>query len=260
MGCINILSGYSQNSHQKIDDALSILVLNLMPNRLETEHQIIDLLKQTDLNINLTFCRMASHHIKHFNPKIIEKYVTTKDVFEDHFDALIVTGAPLDRKNFHDVDYWNEFVDFIKWRKNHVDTCLFSCWAAWAAGTIDGILIGKQLDQKIYGVYTTDGITMPQSRYFTIPRNDVKAKVLAGNDSIGATLIFDSNTNSYYVTGHLEYGTKTLADEYFRDVKKGLDTKKPSNYFDNQDHPINSWHTDATTFYINWLNQFTSSK
>ncbi|WP_429971599.1 homoserine O-acetyltransferase/O-succinyltransferase family protein [Fructilactobacillus sp. Tb1] len=259
MGCMNILSGYAKNNHQPQLDAINLLVLNLMPNRAETEHQIISLLKRTPHNFNVTFCRMKSHHIKHFDSEIIAKYVSLADIRDQHFDALLVTGAPIDQKQFTDIDYWDEFKTFLDWRKTHVNTSLFSCWAAWAAGTVDEVLTGVPVTDKIYGVYTTNGITMPHSRYFKIPQTSVKADVLAGNDEIGATVIFDQQTKSYYVTGHFEYGTTTLANEYFRDVKNGLQTAEPKNYFDQNQHPHNTWNADATKFYRHWLNQFATT-
>ncbi|WP_395320157.1 homoserine O-acetyltransferase/O-succinyltransferase family protein [Fructilactobacillus frigidiflavus] len=253
MGCMNILSGYSKNHHQPQLDAINLLVLNLMPNRAETEHQIISLLKCTPHNFNVTFCRMATHHTKHFASEIIDKYVTLADIEDQNFDALLVTGAPVDQKKFAEIDYWEEFKHFIDWRKDHVGTSLFTCWAAWAAGTLDDVLIGQPVTNKIYGVYTTNGITMPHSRYFKVPVDYVNATVLAGNSQIGATLIWDDTLRSAYVTGHFEYGTNTLAQEYFRDLNNGLHTKKPVNYFDENQRPHNTWKRSGSQFINQWL-------
>ena len=35
------------------------------------------------------------------------------------------------------------------------------------------------------------------------------------------------------ITGHLEYDTTTLAEEYDRDLNKGIDIDPPENYFPN---------------------------
>lgn len=255
MGCLNILSGYSTNSSQKISDGLNILVVNLMPNRVETEQQIVNLVKATNQNINLTFCRMATHQIKHFDPTFTQKYVTTKEVYNQSFDAMIVTGAPVDNLDFQDVDYFNEFKELLDWRKTHVSTCIFSCWSAWAAGTIDGALHGHHVKNKIYGVYNTNNITMPHSRFFKVPLDEVNAELVAGNEEIGATVVFNEKYDSYYVTGHLEYATDTLSNEYFRDVHKGLHPKQPVDYFDPDLHPTNHWRQSAIKFYQHWLNQ-----
>lgn len=48
------------------------------------------------------------------------------------------------------------------------------------------------------------------------------------------------------ITGHLEYDATTLADEYNRDIKKGVDIDVPKNYFPNDDPtqiPMNSWRS-----------------
>lgn len=260
MGCMNVLSGYAKNRHQPQLTAINLLVLNLMPNRSETEHQIISVLKRTPYDFNLTFCRMATHQVKHFASGMLEKYVTFADIKEQHFDALLVTGAPIDQKQFTEIDYWEEFKEFVDWRKTHVTTSCFSCWSAWAAGTIDHVLVGETVPAKIYGVFTTNGITMPHSRYFKIPPKNVKIKVLASNQAIGTTVMWDDETQTYYVTGHFEYGTTTLANEYFRDVKKGLATDKPKNYFTKKQRPKNTWKSDATMFYRDWLRQIVSTK
>ncbi|WP_413628161.1 homoserine O-succinyltransferase [Fructilactobacillus vespulae] len=256
MGCMNILSGYAKNRRTTTKNAINLVVFNLMPNRAETEHQIISLLKRTPHDFNLTFCRMKTHRCKHFAKDVAKRYLTLADINNQHFDALIVTGAPVDQKPFQEVDYFTEFKELLQWRKTHVKTCLFSCWAAWAAGTVDQVLTGHPHKQKIYGIYTTDGFTMPHSRYFTIPVNQVTGEVIAGDPEIGATLIHSDKTASYYVTGHLEYGTNTLADEFYRDVSKGLHPHKPLNYFDQKQHPHNTWNQTATKFYRQWLSQF----
>lgn len=257
---MNILSGYSQNKQQPQPMDINLLVLNLMPNRSETEHQIISVLKRTPYDFNLTFCRMATHQTKHFASGMLDKYVTLADIQNQHFDALLVTGAPIDQKQFTEIDYWEEFKTFVEWRKTHVTTSCFNCWSAWAAGTVEQILVGEPVTEKIYGVFTTNGITMPHSRYFKIPKATVKIKVLAGNPQIGATVMWDEATKTYYVTGHFEYGTTTLANEYFRDVKKGLATDQSKNYFTKNQRPKNTWKADATKFYRGWLSQVTTVK
>ncbi|CAH1857036.1 homoserine O-acetyltransferase/O-succinyltransferase family protein [Convivina intestini] len=261
MGCINILNGFSNNQHPAQDNAINLLVYNLMPNRLETEHQIISVLKRTPHNFNITFCRMASHHFRHADGGIIQKYATLAEIEQNHFDALLVTGAPLDQKKFTEVDYWEEFKKLLIWRKTHVKTSLFNCWSAWAAGSLDQILSGQALSNKICGVYRSNGFTMPHSRYFKIPTKAVSksARILAEDAQIGATIVFDPRHNSYYLAGHFEYGTRTLAEEYQRDIQRGLNPQVPANYFDNQQRPHNTWQQSATKFYRQWLQQFSTN-
>ena len=60
------------------------------------------------------------------------------------------------------------------------------------------------------------------------------------------------------ITGHLEYDADTLAQEYFRDMKKGLTTVDlPVNYFPDDDPektPVVTWRSTGQLLYSNWLN------
>lgn len=258
MSKIFIYNGYSKNTNVSHPEALQVLLLNLMPNRAETELQFISLLKQSQRDIALTFCLPNTHNLKNNAAESLEKYSTFNEIHENYYDALIVTGAPLDRLDFSAVDFWNEFTEILTWRKTHVSQSLFVCWGAYAAGKIDGIFEGKQLIQKISGVFTTNNLTIPHSRYFIIPMsNSIDGDVIAGNDEIGAALIINKELNSTYLTGHLEYQTETLAQEYQRDVAAKLNPPKPKNYFNTQNQPINTWKKTAITLYQQWINNVT---
>jgi len=50
-----------------------------------------------------------------------------------------------------------------------------------------------------------------------------------------------------------------LANEYERDVKKGLKPEMPENYFRNNDPTEklhSTWRSTAHLFYSNWLNYY----
>ena len=49
------------------------------------------------------------------------------------------------------------------------------------------------------------------------------------------------------VTGHLEYEAQTLAEEYQRDLDKGLDINVPENYFPNDNPDENTIKSLAFT-------------
>ncbi|CAK8054458.1 homoserine O-acetyltransferase/O-succinyltransferase family protein [Eupransor demetentiae] len=262
MGKINILNGYNKNCTRGDRNGINLVIVNLMPTRAETEHQFISVLKNAPYNFNLTFAGMASHHYRHFADDIREKYVTLNQIEDKQYDALLISGAPLDRKSFNEIDYWDEFKKWLDWRKDHVRTSLFTCWAAWAAGEIEGVCKGKQLEEKTYGVYQTQAFTMPHSRYFRIEKDSLRpqAECIAGNQELGATLFHDRDLNSYYVTGHLEYSTQTLAQEFRRDRERGLKTAEPKNYFGKNKRPHNSWQRSTRAFYRLWLSPFVNKK
>ncbi|USS90302.1 homoserine O-acetyltransferase/O-succinyltransferase family protein [Fructilactobacillus carniphilus] len=254
MGRMNILTGYNQNTTTPQPGALNVLIVNLMPKRAETEHQLISVFKRTHQNFNLTFAYLPHHHFQHYAAGVKQRYASLTDVQDQQFDALLVTGAPVDQKAFQEIDYWDDFQSLLAWRRHHVQTSLFLCWAAWAAGEREHQFTGKRLDHKLCGVFTTDGVTMPHSRYFTIPLASVEpgVRVLAGNDQLGAVVLHAPALNSYYVMGHLEYSTNTLALEEQRDQQAEKSTPHPQNYYHNG-RPVNRWQADATRFFKQWL-------
>ncbi|WP_461214052.1 homoserine O-acetyltransferase/O-succinyltransferase family protein [Lacticaseibacillus sp. GG6-2] len=263
MAHVTILSGLTRTNDIPAPDARRILVLNLMPNRAVTERQIANVFAAGTQPVALTFCLPDTHHIHNNEAKVREAYTSFSQIQAQHFDGLIVTGAPLDRLPFHQIDFWPELRRILTWRKAHTDGALFICWGAYAAGAIDGAFSGRQLTQKISGVYTTSGLTMPQSRFFMIPLNAVhRGQIIAGDDELGATLVEDATTNSWYLAGHLEYQTGTLRAEYYRDYHKDQNTPLPAHYFDADMQPRNTWHNDATFVYDAWLNtlQTTNSR
>lgn len=245
------------NSKSAPASAQKILILNLMPNRAVTERQFVHILAAAgakDATYAVTFCLPATHQIRHNADSINAAYTNFAAIKDDHFDALIITGAPLDRVAFRDVDYWPEFVEILAWRHTHVRQSLFLCWGAEAAGYSDGVFTPERLDQKVTGIYTADGITMPQSRYFRIPLAVSRGQVSAGTDELGALIVFDDSTATHYVAGHFEYFPGTLADEYHRDRRKnGLAAPRPHNYFDDHLQPRYSWQDSAVKFYRDWL-------
>src|SRR5690606_24074473 len=51
----------------------------------------------------------------------------------------------------------------------------------------------------------------------------------------------------------------TLAEEYERDLAKGLDIHMPENYFPNNDvnqQPLNIWRSHTHLLFNNWLNYY----
>ncbi|WP_056969767.1 homoserine O-acetyltransferase/O-succinyltransferase family protein [Lacticaseibacillus thailandensis] len=255
---IAITTGLTRNHIRPAPNARRILVLNLMPTRAVTEQQIAAALGNTDTNLALTFALPATHQVRHHAAAIRAAYPTLAEMADQHFDGLIVTGAALDQLPFTAVDFWPEFRQLLTWRRTHVEHSLFLCWGAYAALHVDGVADGHQITHKINGIYTTNGVTMPHSRYFTIPITSVQhGKVVAGDDRIGATIITDAALRSTYITGHLEYWTGTLASEFHRDQHRGLTVAPPSNYFDHDMRPVNSWQHDTATFYRHWVHQLT---
>lgn len=265
MANIYLRTGLTRNNRAPVapKDATKILILNLMPNRAVTEQQFAQILAAAGApgtDIEITFCLPATHQIRRNADRINAAYTNFAAIKDEHFAALIVTGAPLDRVAFTDVDYWEEFREILAWRHSHVQESLFLCWGADAAGYADGVFTPHQIPAKITGIYSANGVTMPQSRYFTIPLNLMRGTVVAGTPELGALIVRDESHHSFYLSGHFEYFAGTLADEYHRDRRKNGDAApKPHHYFDQAMHPQYTWRASALKFYGEWLARLTAN-
>ncbi|BAP85938.1 homoserine O-succinyltransferase [Paucilactobacillus hokkaidonensis JCM 18461] len=255
---------------------LNLLVLNIMPNKLETEGQILNLCTNYSQNLSFTFLYPQTHHFKtNIVPYLEKTYATLEEVKDEYFDGLIVTGAPVENLDFTQVDYWNEFTQLLNWSKTHVKQRLFICWAAQAALNYDFGIPKYQVEQKIFGVFKhhikqanpllhglKDVFYLPHSRRTTIQSSDVTRhddlNIILDSSSTGPQLITTVDRRDTFITGHPEYNTNTLADEYFRDRKNEIPINLPENYFyanDPSKQVINRWHDAGIRLFTNWLNQ-----
>ena len=97
--------------HQDIRP-LKIAILNLMPTKIATETQLLRLLGNTAIQVELTLARTASHQSKNTPEEHLLTFYQTFDQIRDQkFDALIITGAPVEHLPFEEVDYWDELKD-----------------------------------------------------------------------------------------------------------------------------------------------------
>lgn len=260
--------------HQDIRP-LKIAIMNLMPTKIATETQLIRLLSNTSLQIELTLLSTASHTPKHTPPEHMRTfYRTLYEVINEHFDGLIITGAPVEDKQFEDVDYWRELCGLMEWAKTHVFSTVYICWAAQAGLYYHYGVPKYPLDKKMFGIFEHKVLTpyhplvrgfdeifhAPHSRHTEIRRQDVEKidalDIIAESDEAGVYLVADKSNRRFFITGHCEYDRDTLANEYFRDVDKGLPIDLPKHYFPNDDAsatPMNLWRGHANLLFSNWL-------
>lgn len=260
--------------HQDIRP-LRIAIMNLMPTKIATETQLIRLLSNTSLQIELTLLSTASHTPKHTPPEHMKTfYRTLYEVINEHFDGLIITGAPVEDKQFEDVDYWRELCGLMEWAKTHVFSTVYICWAAQAGLYYHYGVPKYPLDKKMFGIFEHKVLTpyhplvrgfdeifhAPHSRHTEIRRQDVEKidalDIIAESDEAGVYLVADKSNRRFFITGHCEYDRDTLANEYFRDVDKGLPIDLPKHYFPNDDAsatPMNLWRGHANLLFSNWL-------
>ena len=261
--------------HQDIRP-LRVLILNLMPTKVATETQIMRKLSNTPLQIEVELLRTRSHEAKHVSAAHLEAfYRTFDDVRREHFDGLIITGAPVEQLEFQDVDYWDELVGIMDWSTTNVHSTLHICWGA-QAGLYHHYGIRKHpLPAKLSGVYEhrlvkpssplvrglDDRFYAVHSRYTGVDEDAVRVnpalEVIATSDVAGLYIVKSTDSRRFFVFGHPEYDRDTLKLEYERDVAAGIDPQVPVNYFPGDDparEPLNMWRAQAQLLYTNWLN------
>lgn len=261
---------------------LQIAVLNLMPNKEETETHILRALSNTPLQLDVTFLTVESRVSKHTSVEYLNKfYKTYREVKEQRFDGLIVTGAPVEMMRFEDVDYWDELCAIFEWSKTNVTSTLNICWGAQAALYYHYGIEKYLLPAKLSGIFKhyvndrripmlrgfDDYFNAPHSRYTANRREDIakipELEILAESDEAGVFLVMGQDGKQFFMTGHPEYDRYTLDKEYKRDIGKGLDIKMPVNYYKNDnpnEKPLFSWRSCANTIYSNWINYYVYQK
>lgn len=264
--------------HQDIRP-LQILLVNLMPNKQDTEAQFFRLLGNSALQVEANLLYTASYQPKHTSRRYLGRfYKTFEDIEEMYFDGMIVTGAPVELMAFEEVDYWRELCRIMDWSSSHVFSSLYICWGA-QAGLYHFYGVPKhRLSEKCFGVFPhrllcdpnmelfrgfDDEFFVPHSRHTEVRMEDLEkcpeVEVLAASDEAGVMASWDPENRRFFITGHVEYDPQTLKNEYFRDVKKGLDIHVPINYFPDDDptrEPIVRWRSSANLLFSNWLNYF----
>ncbi len=258
--------------------ALKILILNLMPLKEVTETQFLRLLGNTPLQVDITLLHPCTHisnntsrnHLRNF-------YKTINEVKNQKYDGMIITGAPVEHLPFEEVDYWEELKEIMDWKVNNVTSTLHICWAAQAGLYYHYGIPKYPLKQKKFGVFChksdnkrnkllrgfDDYFWAPHSRYTEVRRDDIEdiseLEILAESSQAGVNIVATKDGRQIFATGHLEYDRDTLAREYERDLERGINIKKPVNYFPDDDpnkQPLVSWRAHAHLLFSNWLNYY----
>ena len=257
---------------------LEIIVLNLMPIKQDTELQLLRGLSNTPLQIDVTFLQMSSHVSKNTSASHIKKfYQTFEEIKNNNYDGMIITGAPVEKLDFEEVNYWDELITVMEWSKKHVTSTIHICWGAQAGLYYHYGIKKELLPKKLSGVYKhrvmnrkeplvrgfDDVFMAPHSRYTEACRKDIlnnkQLKVFADSDEAGIYIAIGQDGKHIFVMGHPEYDRMTLDQEYKRDLDKGLEPQLPVNYYPDDDcnrKPVLSWRSHANNLYTNWLNYY----
>lgn len=278
----NIFVMSNKRADQQDIRPLKIIILNLMPTKLETETQLLRLLSNTPLQIDVDFLQVATHEAKNVSKSHMDKFYYTIDQIRDNkYDGMIITGAPVEHLEFEDVDYWDELCEIMEWSKKNVYSTFHICWGAQAGLYYHYGIKKYKVDKKIFGVFEhfslddthplmrglDDVYYVPHSRHTEVRRQDIAQirdlQIISYSEQAGVHIIADMDCRQFFITGHSEYDRDTLAKEYFRDKEKGLPIDKPFNYFPNDDErlvPKVSWKGSANLIFNNWLNYFVYQK
>ena len=257
---------------------LEIIVLNLMPIKQDTELQLLRGLSNTPLQIDVTFLQMSSHVSKNTSASHIKKfYQTFEEIKSNNYDGMIITGAPVEKLDFEEVNYWDELTTVMEWSKKHVTSTIHICWGAQAGLYYHYGIKKELLPKKLSGVYKhrvmnrkeplvrgfDDVFMAPHSRYTQANRQQIldnpRLKVLADSDEAGIYIVLGDGGKEIFVMGHPEYDRLTLDQEYKRDIDKGIEPDLPVNYYPDDDcnrKPLLSWRSHANNLYTNWLNYY----
>ncbi len=257
---------------------LKLLILNLMPLKIDTETQLSRILGNTPLQIEIELMKTSSYESKNTSAEhLLTFYKTFDEVKDRKFDGLIITGAPVEQMEFEEVEYWDELCEIMEWSKKNVTSTFHICWGAQAGLYYHYGIKKYPLEKKLFGVYPhkvdykksilmrgfDDTFYVPHSRHTTIKREDIEKvpglKILSSSKEAGVYAVSSKNGRQIFITGHSEYDPATLKKEYIRDKNLGLPIQIPENYFPDDDdtkEPISTWRAHANLLYTNWLNYF----
>lgn len=257
---------------------LKIVILNLMPLKITTETDLIRLLSNTPLQMEVSFMKLKSHTPK--NTPIEHMMMFYRDfekMRDEKFDGMIITGAPVEQMDFEDVNYWDEISTIFDWARNHVTSTLYICWAAQAGLYYHYGIPKYPLEKKMFGVFRQhtlcphlpifrgfdDVFYMPHSHHTEVRKEDILANpeltLIADSPENGVSMVMARGGREFFITGHMEYASNTLDNEYKRDKDIRDDVDMPVNYYrdNNPDkEPLVTWRAHANLLYHNWINYY----
>ncbi len=258
--------------------SLRILILNLMPNKVTTETQLLRALSNSPLQVVVDLLMVRSHTSKNTSAEHLGSfYVGFDEVRGRKYDGMIITGAPVELLPFEEVDYWDELCEIMEWTKTNVTSTLHICWGAQAGLYYHYSIPKLVLPEKMFGVFAhkvvdprvplvrgfDDVFLAPHSRHTGTLSADVEAcpdlELLSYSDVAGPYVALSRDGRRVFVMGHSEYDRDTLKEEYLRDVGKGLAIKVPCGYFPDDDPgqtPPKTWRAHSHLLFSNWLNYY----
>ncbi len=260
---------------------LKIALLNLMPKKIQTENQFARLIGATPLQIHLSLIRMSEHQTRNTAAEHMEEfYRPFREVKDEKFDGLIITGAPIEHLPFEAVTYWDELREVMDWTQTNVHSTFGVCWGGMAMINHFHGIDKHMLDHKAFGCFRhenlaknspflrgfSDDFVIPVSRWTEMRQDEIDAApglvTLLGSQEVGPCLVEDRDHRALYIFNHFEYDSHTLKEEYDRDIATGNAINVPVNYYPDDDPgkpPLNRWRSHAHLLYGNWINEIYQS-
>lgn len=258
--------------------SLKFLILNLMPKKIETETQLLRLIGNTPIQIDVDLLQTSTHVARNTAPEhLLEFYHTFPEIQQNFYDALIITGAPVENLAFEEVDYWSELCKIFEWSKTNVFSTMHICWGAQAGLYYHYGIDKHPVSQKVFGVFShkkedpshpllygfDDTFFAPHSRHTEILAEDIlqcpSLNLLSRSPKAGVYLISSRDNRHVFLTGHPEYDRTTLDSEYKRDLQRGLSIAIPANYYPHnnpENLPVMRWRSHSSLLFSNWINYF----
>ena len=257
---------------------LRIVILNLMPLKITTETDLIRILSNSPLQLEIQFMKVKAHTSKNTPIEHMKAFYRDFELMRDEkFDGMIITGAPVEHLDYHEVNYWEEISEIFSWARTHVTSTMYICWAAQAGLFYHYGVPKYPLPQKMFGIFPQypsdkklpifrgfdDVFYMPHSRHTEIRREDIlkvpELTLIAESPMSGVSIVMARDGREIFITGHSEYSPNTLDTEYKRDLGKGLPIQMPYNYYkDNNPElsPLVTWRAHGNLMFQNWLNYY----
>ena len=257
---------------------LRIVVLNLMPLKITTETDLIRILSNSPLQLEIQFMKVKAHTSKNTPIEHMKAFYRDFELMRNEkFDGMIITGAPVEHLDYHEVTYWDEISEIFAWARTHVTSTMYICWAAQAGLYYHYGVPKYPLPQKMFGIFPQymsdntlpifrgfdDVFYMPHSRHTEIRKEDIlkvpELTLIAESPMSGVSIVMAREGREIFITGHSEYSPNTLDTEYKRDLGKGLPIQKPYNYYKNDDPaqgPLVTWRAHGNLMFQNWLNYY----
>ncbi len=240
---------------------LRIALINNMPDAAleDTELQFFDLLDAASEDVpvlvilfSLTGVPRTDRGIRHLN----SFYSGMDDLWNNQFDAVIMTGTEPQQPNLRQEPYWSTLVNVLEWAERNTASTILSCLAAHAGVLHSDGIERHRLSDKQFGVFEFTKVSdhplanragqivrFPHSRW-----NEVQADALASSGYTILTQSAEAGVDCFvkkkkksvflHFQGHPEYTEHTLLKEYRRDIKRFLRGERdtypamPRGYFD----------------------------